>query len=78
MVDTSLSRREVESLHWLSLGKTSGEIATILGISEHTVNFHVRNVCTKLHAPNRQAAVATALCAGILKPLIPPSRERQR
>ena len=70
MTGIQLSQREMESLRWISMGKTSWEIATILGVSEHTINFHVRNVCTKLQAPNRQAAVATALRAGILKPVI--------
>jgi len=70
MADIPLSRREKESLRWISLGKTSREIASILGVSEHTVNFHVRNACAKLHVPNRQAAVAAALCGGLLKPLI--------
>jgi len=64
-----LSVREMESLHWIAMGKTSWETAAILGLSEHTVNFHVRNLCAKLEAPNRQAAVAIALSAGILKPM---------
>lgn len=73
MTGTPLSLRELESLRWISLGKTSWETAAILGVSEHTVNFHVRNVCSKLQAPNRQAAVAAALHRGLLKPLIRPA-----
>jgi len=69
MTHPKLSAREVESLHWISRGKTSWEIAVILGISEHTVNFHVRNLCAKLQAPNRLAAITIALSRGILKPI---------
>ena len=68
MAGIRLSQRELESLRWVSMGKTSWETATILGVSEHTINFHVRNACAKLQAPNRQAAVATALRVGLLKP----------
>lgn len=70
MSRTRLSPRETECLRWISLGKTSWETAAILGVSEHTVNFHVRNACSKLRVPNRQAAVAAALQAGIIKPVI--------
>jgi DNA-binding CsgD family transcriptional regulator len=55
-----MSPREQEVLRWLSEGKTNGEIATILGISVHTVKRHVEKVLHKLGAPNRAAASACA------------------
>ncbi|HEX4352491.1 MAG TPA: LuxR C-terminal-related transcriptional regulator [Polyangiales bacterium] len=51
-----LSARESEVYAWLRQGKTNGEIATILGISLHTVKRHVEKVLHKLDVPNRSAA----------------------
>jgi len=62
-----LSRRELECLHWSALGKTSWETAIILGLSERTVNFHVRNACHKLRVHSRRAAIALALGCGMIK-----------
>jgi len=61
-----LSDREVEVLQWLKEGKSSWDIASILGISERTVNFHIYNVLGKLDATNRTQAVATALRQNII------------
>lgn len=47
-------------------GKTSGEAATILALSERTVNFHVSNAMTKLGAVNKTAAVVKAAVLGLL------------
>lgn len=63
----TLSRRELECLHWSALGKTSWETAIILGLSERTINFHVRNACNKLRVHSRRAAVTMALGRGMLK-----------
>jgi len=61
-----LSNREIEVLRWMADGKTSEEIALLLRISVHTVNFHVRNVKAKLQVANKTAAVASALGLGLL------------
>lgn len=61
-----LTGRELECLHWASLGKTSWEIGVILGITERTINFHIQNACRKLHARGRQAAIAAAYRHGFL------------
>lgn len=66
---SSLSPREHDCLHWAALGKTSEEIAIIMGLSHHTINFHLRNACRKLDAPNRYAAIAKAFHSSIFKPL---------
>jgi len=67
MTKTSLSQRETECLRWAAWGKTSWEIARILGVAERTVNFHLQNACRKLQACNRRAAVAVALSRGLLE-----------
>jgi len=61
-----LSAREQECLRWASVGKTGGETAQILGVSERTVNFHLGNAFAKLKVNNKQAAVAQAILRGLL------------
>jgi len=59
-----LSAREKEVLTWVGRGKTSGEIAIILGLSERTVNFHCDRAMKRLNVVNRTQAVATAIWQG--------------
>jgi DNA-binding CsgD family transcriptional regulator len=63
-----LSPREVECLRWAADGKTSGEIAQILGLSESTINFHVNNSILKLDVINRQHAIGKAALQGLIQP----------
>jgi LuxR family transcriptional regulator, quorum-sensing system regulator BjaR1 len=56
-----LTPREVEAVHWVANGKTSGEIASILSLSEHTVNTYIINAIRKLDCVNRTQLVAKAL-----------------
>lgn len=65
-IGVQLSCREIEVLRWTGDGKTSGEIADILNISERTVNFHIGNAMIKLNAPNKAAAVVRAAMLGML------------
>jgi DNA-binding NarL/FixJ family response regulator len=62
----SLSPREVEVLRAVAAGFTNKAIALRLGISEHTVKFHLGGAMTKLGAASRAEAVATALRQGWL------------
>lgn len=61
-----LTAREIEVLRWTADGKTSGEISTILAVSEHTVNFHIKNSVVKLQTTNKTAAVVRAATLGLL------------
>ena len=61
-----LSDRERECLFWVSEGKTTDEVALILGVSANTVNSYVTSSIRKLSASNRAMAVATAIRSGIL------------
>lgn len=56
-----LTAREMECIAWCAEGKTSWEIAKILGISERTVFFHMQNASRKLGASNRIQAVTLAM-----------------
>jgi LuxR family quorum sensing-dependent transcriptional regulator len=59
-----LSERERDVLAWAAEGKSSWEIATILGVSERTVNWHVERSKKKLDAVTRTQAVIKALRSG--------------
>jgi DNA-binding NarL/FixJ family response regulator len=48
-----LNDREVEVLTWVARGKTSAEIAQILGLTRRTVDFHIDNARAKLGAATR-------------------------
>lgn len=61
-----LSRREVEVLAEMALGRRAAEIGTRLYISPHTVRSHVRNAMAKTGARTQAHLVAIALLAGIL------------
>lgn len=61
-----LSAREREVLEYVRDGRTNKDVADILGISEHTVNLHVKSILSKLGASTRTEAVMLALRKGIL------------
>lgn len=61
-----LSERERECLLWVSEGKTTDEVAVILGVSSHTVNSYVAHAIQKFGASNRAMAIATAIRSGII------------
>ena len=63
-----LTLREKECLLWAAEGKTGGEIADILQITERTVTFHLQNAGNKMGASNRQHAIARALSMGLIAP----------
>jgi DNA-binding CsgD family transcriptional regulator len=58
---TVLSPRETEVLQWCSLGKSNSVIATILSISEKTVEYHLTSVFRKLEVNGRMLAVLKAI-----------------
>ena len=61
-----LTSREREILEMLADGAHNRAIALRLGISRHTVKFHVTSILTKLGAASRTEAVALALRHGLL------------
>jgi DNA-binding NarL/FixJ family response regulator len=64
----ALNDRESECLTWSARGKSSAEIATILGLSKRTVDFHIDNACRKLGVTNRTHAVVKALAGKLIAP----------
>ncbi|HEX3583528.1 MAG TPA: response regulator transcription factor [Thermoanaerobaculia bacterium] len=61
-----LTARELEVLNLLSAGRTNKEIASRLGITEHTIKFHVNAILGKLGAETRTEAVVHAARLGIV------------
>jgi LuxR family transcriptional regulator, quorum-sensing system regulator SdiA len=61
-----ISAREYECLRWAAAGKTTAEVAAILGLSPETVRIYFKRVMRKLGATSRAQAVARAYGAGYL------------
>ena len=64
----ALTDRERECLVWACRGKTNGETADILLISERTVEFHITNAMKKLGVYNKVHCVAVAVQLGLVSP----------
>ncbi|HEX2780832.1 MAG TPA: response regulator transcription factor [Gemmatimonadaceae bacterium] len=64
--DAELSPREMEVLRMLAEGLGNKQIAARLGVSEHTVKFHLGSIFQKLHASTRTEAVTIGLRRGLL------------
>jgi DNA-binding NarL/FixJ family response regulator len=62
----SLTPREIEVLGMLAEGAGNKIIARRLGISEHTVKFHVGSILAKLHASSRTEAVTIGVRQGLI------------
>lgn len=58
---TGLTERELEVVQWSATGKTSSEIATIMSLSDHTINAYMNNALKKLGCTSRTQLVAKAL-----------------
>jgi DNA-binding NarL/FixJ family response regulator len=63
---STLSPREVEVLRLLADGLANKEIGYRLGISEHTVKFHVNSILTRMDASTRAEAVAIGMRQGLI------------
>ena len=63
-----LNDREVEVLTWVARGKTSVEIAQILGLTKRTIDFHIDNARGKLGAATRTEAVIKATTGRLIEP----------
>ncbi len=63
-----LTDREIETLTWAARGKTSSEIAIILGLTKRTVDFHIDNARLKLNATSRMHAAVKAAAGQLIEP----------
>jgi DNA-binding NarL/FixJ family response regulator len=63
-----MTDREVEVLTWAARGKTSAEIAIIVGLSKRTIDFHLDNARVKLGAATRIEAAIKAVTGRLIHP----------
>jgi two-component system, NarL family, response regulator YdfI len=61
-----ITSRETEVLRMLAEGLVNKEIAARLGISEHTVKFHISSILDKLDASTRTEAVTLGIRRGLI------------
>jgi two-component system, NarL family, nitrate/nitrite response regulator NarL len=60
--------REKEILQEVARGQTNREVALSLGLSEHTVKNHLKNILQKLHLDNRVQLTRYAYERGLVEP----------
>jgi DNA-binding CsgD family transcriptional regulator len=65
-IASPLSVREKECLSWVAEGKTTEEVAMILGVSANTINAYIAKAIQKVAATNRAMAIATAIRSGMI------------
>lgn len=63
----TLTSREVEVLQLISEGLRNKEVGATLGITEGTVQIHVKNIFGKLNVNDRTAAVQKAVRRGLIQ-----------
>jgi DNA-binding NarL/FixJ family response regulator len=61
LLTLGLTQREAEVLLWVAQGKSNGDIAGILGLSEFTVKRHMAGIFSTLGVENRNTAMLRAL-----------------
>jgi DNA-binding NarL/FixJ family response regulator len=66
LLHASVTPREVQVLELLAKGMRNKEIAESLGISEETVQAHMKSIFNKLDVHDRTAALAIAIRQGIV------------
>lgn len=65
-ISSALTARETEVLRLIAEGHANKEIAWRLGISEHTVKFHVSALLGKLGAGSRAEAIGAGIRQGVI------------
>jgi two-component system, NarL family, response regulator YdfI len=61
-----LTPREIEVLRMMAEGLGNKEIAVRLGISDHTVKFHISSILAKVGASSRTEAVTIGIRMGLV------------
>ncbi len=62
-----LTPRESECLEWVAQGKSSWDIGQLMAVSEHTVNFHLKNAMRKFDTASRVTAAVRAVSLGLIQ-----------
>jgi DNA-binding CsgD family transcriptional regulator len=67
-VHAGITARQLQVLYWVQEGKSSGDIACILGLSTRTVEHHIEKVCKRLGVRTRVQAILKALDMKLIAP----------
>lgn len=70
----TLTPRELEVLDWVCEGKTSPEIAAILGRARSTIRNQIQSILVKMKVNTRAQAAAKAMKKGLVEPRHPNSQ----
>lgn len=65
--EKNLTDLEVEIIHWVSLGKTSLDVATIMGGNETTVQKRIERIMAKVGVETRGALVGWSLRNAVIE-----------
>mgnify|MGYP005851806083 CR=1 FL=1 len=65
-ISTSFSEKERAILTLVATGNSNSKIADRLGVTTHTVKWHLSNIFTKLQVRNRTAAVSAAKAINLI------------
>jgi two-component system, NarL family, response regulator len=64
---SDLTDRELQVLHLLIKGLSNKEIGDVLGFTENTAKFHLKNILGKLQVSDRTEAATVAFQRGIIR-----------
>ena len=67
VLEPKLTTREHQTLRLIAEGKSNGEIAILLGITQGTVKAHVNALLSKLRVKDRTQAALAALKSGLVR-----------
>lgn len=67
ITDKQLTRREIQVLHLVAVGKSNKEIGSELEISEATVKVHMTHILEKLRVAGRTEAINVAVRRGLVR-----------
>lgn len=62
----ALSPREIDTLTYLAMGYSRGQVADMLTISEHTLRAYIESARFKLNAANTTHAISRAIADGLI------------
>jgi len=65
--ERQLTRRELECLSGLAVGKTNDDLARELGVAKSTVSTYLMRARKVLHAETNTHAVVLAVLAGVIR-----------
>jgi len=63
----TLTKRQIQALALVALGKTSARIARELGLSKRTADYHINNARKQMRAKTRAEAAIKALAYGLIE-----------